>query len=71
MTTDIAEAPLRTLDLPAAIGPALARLPWVHRILIENLLRCSAGDRVAMATLAQWLRDGRSEAEIPSTLAHR
>jgi aconitate hydratase len=65
VTTDIAEAPLRTLDLPAAIGPDLARLPWVHRILIENLLRCSAGDRVAMATLAQWLRDGRSEAEIP------
>ncbi|MDB5707321.1 MAG: acnA [Sphingomonas bacterium] len=59
------EAPLRTLDLPAAIGPAIASLPWVHRILIENLLRRSAQDRAAMATLDAWLRDGGSEAEIP------
>jgi aconitate hydratase len=65
VSTDIAEAPLRSIDLPGAIGPAIERLPWVHRILIENLLRRSAGDAAAMATLDGWLRDGCSDAEIP------
>ncbi|QNQ09609.1 aconitate hydratase AcnA [Sphingomonas alpina] len=56
----------RLLDLPEAIGLAvLGRLPWVHRILIENLLRRSAGDPAAMATLDRWLADGGSDAEIP------
>ena len=55
----------RIIDLPGVLGPGLARLPWIHRIFIENLLRRS-GDAPAMAGLvADWVRDGRSDAEIP------
>lgn len=48
----------RIVDL-AALG--VARLPIVHRILLENLLR--HGD-VDPAMMNPWLQSGRSEAEI-------
>ena len=55
----------RILDLGKAFGPDLERLPYVLRILLENNLR-NAGEGDAMAGLFRdWLRTGRSEAEIP------
>ncbi|MDB5737510.1 MAG: aconitate hydratase domain protein [Sphingomonas bacterium] len=38
----------------------LSRLPWVHRILIENLIRHGEDT----APLADWIANGRSDAEI-------
>src|SRR4051812_23510299 len=57
----------RAIDLRAAAGDALARMPVVHRILLENVLRHPEPE-VAMAgrdALIEWLATGRSEAEIP------
>lgn len=55
----------RIVDLPAGAGGDLTRLPWIHRILLENLLRRSGGDAEALAAVPDWLRTGASEAEIP------
>ncbi|ONG56084.1 aconitate hydratase [Pseudoroseomonas deserti] len=57
----------RIVDLPAAAGPALARMPWVHRVLLENLLRQPEAEVRAAGrqALLDWLQTGRSEAEIP------
>lgn len=41
------------------------RLPWVHRVLIENLLRSSGGQPAVNAIVADWLARGTSDAEIP------
>jgi aconitate hydratase len=38
----------------------LSRLPWVHRILIENLVRHGED----LSVLSDWIAQGRSEAEI-------
>ena len=46
----------------AALG--LARLPVVHRILIENLLRRSGADPATLALVEQWIAQGTSDAEI-------
>ena len=46
----------------AALG--LDRLPVVHRILIENLLRRGDGDAETRATLQRWIAGGQSDAEI-------
>src|SRR4051794_22162807 len=57
----------RALDLRAAVGDALKRMPYVHRILLENVLR-QEDPAVAEAgrdALLAWLETGRSEAEIP------
>lgn len=40
----------------------LARLPWIHRILIENLVRHDSES--AQAVLPQWIAKGSSDAEI-------
>jgi aconitate hydratase len=54
----------RIVDLPASLGPALARLPWIHRVFIENLLRNGRDDPGVAETVAAWAREGRSDAEI-------
>ncbi|RKK04399.1 aconitate hydratase AcnA [Pseudoroseomonas wenyumeiae] len=60
---------LRCIDLPAVAGgrEALARMPWCHRILLENVMRQpEAAQRAAgRAALMGWLETGQSEAEIP------
>jgi aconitate hydratase len=53
------------VDLAAVAGDDLRRLPWIHRILLENLLRRSRGDPAALAVIPDWLKAGRSDAEIP------
>ncbi len=37
------------VDLPAVCGDDLARMPWVHRILLENVLRTASADDAAGA----------------------
>ncbi|MBM6580616.1 aconitate hydratase AcnA [Microvirga sp. BT689] len=56
----------RIVDLPAAAGGALNRLPHILRIMLENVLR-TAGDDAPRAVVAilRWLENGRSEEEIP------
>ena len=57
----------RAVDLRAAAGDVLARMPVVHRILLENVLRQDdpAVAEAGRAALLAWLETGRSEAEIP------
>jgi len=54
------------IDLPAEVGHQLRSLPYIHRILLENVLR-TAGEDVARAKAAiiDWLATGSSELEIP------
>lgn len=57
----------RYTDLLGYAGSRMTALPWVHRLLLENVLRCAPpeeGDTAAQALLA-WLHTGTSEAEIP------
>jgi aconitate hydratase len=53
------------IDLPRFAGEAFARLPWLHRVLVENVLRRAGDDRDAMAAIPDWLATGSSEAEVP------
>jgi aconitate hydratase len=56
----------RIVDLPAAAGGDLGRLPYIHRILLENVLRTAGEDAPrAAAAIRDWLRHGRSTEEIP------
>jgi len=57
----------RTADLPGFAGEGLERMPWVHRLLLENVLRCAPGEEGAAAAraLLDWLDAGTSEVEIP------
>jgi len=56
----------RIVDLPAAAGADLKRLPHVLRIMLENVLRTAGEDALrAKAAILRWLDHGRSEEEIP------
>jgi aconitate hydratase len=50
-------------DLPAFAGSDIDRLPWVLRMLLENVLRHEPEGRGPQALL-EWLARGSSEAEI-------
>ncbi len=54
------------IDLATAVGSELDRMPYVHRILIENILRGQPADEAkeAIAAFRAWLSQGRSEREI-------
>ncbi|WP_348771469.1 aconitate hydratase AcnA [Azospirillum sp. SYSU D00513] len=53
------------VDLPAEAGDRLHRLPWIHRILLENVLRRDAdGREAARAAILDWVETGTSEREI-------
>ncbi|CCE10839.1 aconitate hydratase 1 [Bradyrhizobium sp. STM 3843] len=53
----------RIADIAALAGEDLPRLPVIHRILLENVLRIGGADRDAsVAAILGW--DGRSEREI-------
>ncbi|MBD9529800.1 aconitate hydratase AcnA [Paracoccus sp. PAR01] len=53
------------VDLPAAAGADLCRMPHIHRLLMENVLRSSEEAESARKALLDWLETGSSEAEIP------
>ena len=55
------------VDLRAAVGADLARMPWCHRVLLENVLRQPEPEvrQAGRDALLEWLSAGRSEAEIP------
>lgn len=59
----------RIIDLPAAAGghATLMRLPWCHRVLLENVLRQPEPEvrQAGRDAVLAWLDTGRSEAEIP------
>jgi aconitate hydratase len=57
----------RAVDLRAVAGERLGRMPWCHRVLLENLLRQEEPEVRAAGTeaLLRWQDTGRSEAEIP------
>jgi aconitate hydratase len=57
----------RIADLHAAAGPLLPKMPWVHRVLLENLLRQPEPEvrQSGLQALTDWLESGHSEAEIP------
>ncbi|WGR73659.1 MULTISPECIES: aconitate hydratase AcnA [unclassified Bradyrhizobium] len=55
----------RIADMAAVAGEDLPRLPVILRILLENVLRNSGGDRdESVAAILGWLASGRSESEI-------
>jgi aconitate hydratase len=58
---------LRHIDVRAAAGGALERMPWCHRVLLENVLRQPDADvaEAGRRALLGWLGTGRSAAEIP------
>ena len=61
----LAGASYRIADLPRCAGGALARLPWVLRILLENVLRRASDDAASARSILAWLDTGSSNAEIP------
>ena len=56
----------RIIDLPAEAGSSFVKMPWIMRILLENVLRKGSDEAVAAMkkALFQWLEAGTSEAEI-------
>lgn len=52
----------RIADVPAFAGSELHRLPWVLRVLLENVLRRGSTD--SAAAILSWLAQGTSQAEI-------
>ncbi|OFA08621.1 aconitate hydratase AcnA [Duganella phyllosphaerae] len=65
-TLDHAGLRYQVVDLPALLGDDLHRLPVVLRLLLENLVRNTAGSErdAGVAAIKQWLATGTSEAEI-------
>ncbi|MBV0891174.1 aconitate hydratase AcnA [Paracoccus sp. Z118] len=55
----------RIIDLPAAADGRLHRMPHIHRILLENVLRAGGDDAAAARRAILAALDGPSEAEIP------
>ena len=75
MTTPAATSPayldhagerLRMVDLPGGFGERLYQLPVVLRLLLENILRNSAGDerQAGIDAIFGWLEHRTSQAEI-------
>lgn len=64
--TEINGASYAIIDLVSEAGEHLAKMPYIHRILLENVLR-TAGDDAARAKTAmiEWLATGQSDIEIP------
>lgn len=62
----VAGGEYRIVDLRAAAGADLERLPHIHRILLENVLRTAGADAPrAKEAILDWLVTGRSEEELP------
>src|SRR5690242_13861770 len=57
----------QSIDLLGHAGARLLAMPWVHRLLLENVLRCVPGaeGKAAAAALLDWLDTRTSDVEIP------
>jgi aconitate hydratase len=56
----------RIVDLRAVAGDNLDRLPHIHRLLLENVMRTAGADAPrAKQAILDWLLSGRSDQEIP------
>ena len=55
----------RIIDLPAAAAGRIGRMPHIHRILLENVLRTGGPDARAAHAAIMAALDGPSDAEIP------
>ena len=55
----------RIIDLPAAAAGRIGRMPHIHRILLENVLRTGGKDARAARSAIMAALDGPSDAEIP------
>ena len=55
----------RIVDLRAAAQGRISRMPWCHRVLLENVLRQDDAPEAVQAAFLAWLENGRSAAEIP------
>jgi aconitate hydratase len=54
------------VDLPGEAGESLFRMPYIHRVLLENVLRTAGSDAPrAKAAILDWLATGQSDFEIP------
>lgn len=57
---------LAFVDLVAEAGRQLPQLPYIHRILLENVIRLGGPDaHKAKLAIFKWLENGSSEEEIP------
>ena len=54
------------VDLPKLAGGDINRLPYIHRILLENVVRTAGSDAArAISAVLGWLATGTSKLEIP------
>src|SRR5437870_2742660 len=62
-----AAPPYRFTQLAAIAGPGLRKLPFVLRLLLENVARTqdNADRNDAVAAILAWLERGTSDCEIP------
>ncbi len=65
-TLSAAGTDYRIIDLPALAGPVLPQLPWVLRLLLENVARNMQGSErdSAVASILGWVKQDHADAEI-------
>jgi aconitate hydratase len=63
----VGEASFRFIDLEGLFGSKLRRLPFVLRLLLENVIRNTEGSEraAAVAGILEWADHGTSDVEIP------
>ncbi|MDW9489526.1 aconitate hydratase AcnA [Sinorhizobium meliloti] len=55
----------KVIDLVAEAGDRLYRMPYIHRILLENVLRTAGDAQMAIQAFLEWVETGGSDVEIP------
>ncbi|AGA09016.1 aconitate hydratase AcnA [Sinorhizobium meliloti] len=55
----------KVIDLIAEAGDRLYRMPYIHRILLENVLRTAEDAQMAIQAFLEWVETGGSDVEIP------
>ncbi len=66
MKIEINDVFYEVIDVPAEAGENLARMPYIHRILLENVIRTGGDDAAgARKAIVDWLDTGESDVEIP------
>ncbi|MGH0217860.1 aconitate hydratase AcnA [Sinorhizobium meliloti] len=55
----------KVIDLVAEARDRLYRMPYIHRILLENVLRTAEDAQMAIQAFLEWVETGGSDVEIP------